>query len=47
MGDMGVRDELKEGTGVDWCGTWVDMSRQLMAQVFLDMTNVGTWVQVE
>ena len=22
MGDMGVRDELKGGAGVDWCGTW-------------------------
>jgi hypothetical protein len=20
---MGVRDELKGGTGVDWCGIWV------------------------
>ena len=27
--------------------TWVDMSRQLMEQVFLDMTNVESWVQVE
>ena len=27
--------------------TWVDMSRQLMEQVFLDMTNVDPWVQVE
>ena len=26
---------------------WVDMSRQLMEQVFLDMTNVESWVQVE
>ncbi len=26
---------------------WVDMSRQLMEQVFLDMTNVDSWVQVE
>ena len=25
----------------------VDMSRQLMEQVFLDMTNVESWVQVE
>ena len=22
MGDMGVRDEQKGGTGVDWSGTW-------------------------
>lgn len=27
--------------------TWVDMSRQLMEQVFLDMTNVDSCVQVE
>ena len=26
---------------------WVDMSRQLMEQVFLDMTNMESWVQVE
>ena len=26
---------------------WVDMSRKLMEQVFLDMTNVESWVQVE
>ena len=26
---------------------WVDMSRELMEQVFLDMTNVESWVQVE
>ena len=26
---------------------WVDMSRQLMELVFLDMTNVESWVQVE
>ena len=26
---------------------WVDMSRQLMEQVFLDMTNVKSWVQVD
>ena len=26
---------------------WVYMSRQLMEQVFLDMTNVESWVQVE
>ena len=26
---------------------WVDMSRQLMEQVFLDMTNVESWVQEE
>jgi hypothetical protein len=26
---------------------WVDMSRQLMEQVFLNMTNVESWVQVE
>ena len=26
---------------------WVDMSRQFMEQVFLDMTNVESWVQVE
>ena len=26
---------------------WVDMSRQLMEQVFLDMTNVESWVRVE
>ena len=23
MGDMGQRDKLKGGTGVDWCGTWI------------------------
>ena len=23
MGDMGGRVELKGGTGVDWCGTWI------------------------
>ncbi len=40
MGDMGIRDQLKGPT-------WVDMSRQLMEQVFLDMTNVESWVQVE
>ena len=27
--------------------TWVDMNRQLMEQVLLDMTNVESWVQVE
>ena len=26
---------------------WVDMSRQLMEQVFLDMTKVESWVQIE
>ena len=26
---------------------WVDMSKELMEQVFLDMTNVESWVQVE
>ena len=26
---------------------WVDMSRQLMEQMFLDMTNARSWVQVE
>ena len=26
---------------------WVDKSRQLMEQVFLDMTNVESWVKVE
>ena len=26
---------------------WMDMSRQLMEQVFLDMTNVESWVQVK
>ena len=26
---------------------WVDMSRKLMEQVFLDMTNVESWVHVE
>ncbi len=26
---------------------WMDMSRQLMEPVFLDMTNVESWVQVE
>ena len=26
---------------------WVDMSRQLMEQLFQDMTNVESWVQVE
>ena len=26
---------------------WVNISRQLMEQVFLDMTNVESWVQVE
>jgi hypothetical protein len=26
---------------------WVDMSRQLMEQVFLEMTNVESWVQAE
>ena len=26
---------------------WVNMSRELMEQVFLDMTNVESWVQVE
>ncbi len=26
---------------------WVDMSRELMEQVFLDMTNLESWVQVE
>ena len=25
---------------------WVDMSKELMEQVFLDMTNVESWVQV-
>ena len=23
---------------------WVDMSKELMEQVFLDMTNVGLWL---
>ena len=27
--------------------SWVDMSKELMEQVFLDMTNVESWVQVE
>ena len=27
--------------------TWVDMSRQLMEQVVLDLTNVESWVHVE
>ena len=26
---------------------WVDMSKELMEQVFLDMTNVESWVQVD
>ena len=26
---------------------WVDMSKELMEQVFLNMTNVESWVQVE
>ena len=26
---------------------WVSMSKELMEQVFLDMTNVKSWVQVE
>ena len=26
---------------------WVVMSRELMEQVFLDMTNLESWVQVE
>ena len=26
---------------------WVDMSKELMERVFLDMTNVESWVQVE
>ena len=23
LGDMGIRVDLKGGTGVNWCGTWV------------------------
>ena len=26
---------------------WVDMSKELMEQVFQDMTNVESWVQIE
>ena len=26
---------------------WVDLSRHLMEQVFLDITNMESWVQVE
>ena len=26
---------------------WVDMSRQLMEHVFLDLTNVESWLHVE
>ena len=36
-----IHDAVLMGTA------WVDMSRQLMEQVFLDMTNVESWVQVE
>jgi len=35
MGDMGVIDELKGGTGVDWCGTW--------SQVLRWLKGLGVW----
>ena len=30
MGDIGGRVELKGGTGVDWCGTWILLMNYLM-----------------
>ena len=30
MGDIVDRDELKGGTGVDWCGTWILLMNYLM-----------------
>ena len=36
-----IHDAVVEGRA------WVNMSRQLMEQVFLDMTNVESWVHVE
>ena len=39
--DLPIHDAVVVGRA------WVDMSRQLMEQVFLDMTNVESWVQVE